>query len=290
LIVRSEFGKTGHRSSRTLLGAAAFGSASQEQVDACLELALEHGVNHVDTAASYGESELRIGSWIRRHGQSFFLATKTGERSRQSARDEIRRSLERLSVDRVDLIQLHNLVEPGAWDQALGAGGALEAAIEARDEGLVRFIGVTGHGLMAPTQHRRALERFAFDSVLCPFSFILWQDPDYRREVSALLDVCQTSRVAVQTIKAVVRAPWGERERTRATWYEPIEDPAEIDLAVHWVLRHPAGVFLNMPGDVNVVPKVLESAERLGECPPPEAMQAQLERLEMSPLFTQPWL
>lgn len=289
-ISRTEFGRTGHESSRTPLGAAAFGSVTQDEADATLDLALhEHGVNHVDTAASYGDSELRIGSYVERHGRSFFLATKTGERSRQAARDEIRKSLERLHVDQVDLLQLHNLVEPEAWDRALGADGALEAAIEARDEGLVRFIGVTGHGLMAPTQHRRALERFDFDSVLFPFSFMLSRNPDYWREVQALLAVCAERRVAVQTMKSIVRAPWGEREQNRATWYEPLEEQSEVDLAVHWVLGHPR-VFLNTVGDVRLVPRVFDAAERFDAAPPHAAMQEQLERLHMSPLFTQPWL
>jgi aryl-alcohol dehydrogenase-like predicted oxidoreductase len=289
MISKNEFGKTGHLSSRTLLGAAAFGQVTQDEADAALDLALGHGVNHVDTAASYGDSEVRIGSWIARHGKSFFLATKTAERQAGPAREEIRRSLERLQVDQVDLLQLHNLVEPEAWQAALGPGGALEAAISARDEGLVRFIGVTGHGLLAPAQHRRALERFAFDSVLCPFSYILSRNPEYWADVQALLDVCARRQVAVQTIKAVVRAPWGERQQVGATWYEPLTDQGELDLAVHWVLSHPR-VFLNMVGDIKLWPKVLDAAERFDASPPAEAMQRQLERLEMRNLFTQPWL
>jgi aryl-alcohol dehydrogenase-like predicted oxidoreductase len=289
MISKNQFGKTGHLSSRTLLGAAAFGQVTQGEADAALDLALGRGVNHVDTAASYGDSELRIGSWIARHGKSFFLATKTAERQAGPARDEIKRSLERLQVDQLDLLQLHNLVEPAAWQTALGPGGALEAAIDARDEGLVRFIGVTGHGLLAPAQHRRALERFAFDSVLCPFSYILSRNPEYWADVGALLDVCARRQVAVQTIKAIVRAPWGERTQVGPTWYEPLTDQSEVDLAVHWVLSHPR-VFLNMVGDVKLWPKVLDAAERFDASPPAEAMQSQLQRLEMRNLFTQPWL
>jgi predicted aldo/keto reductase-like oxidoreductase len=289
MIETARFGKTGHASTRTVLGAAAFGQVTQDTADAALELALSHGVNHVDTAASYGDSELRIGSWIARHGKSFFLATKTGERRRDAARAQIHRSLERLRVDSVDLIQLHNLVEPGAWDTALGPGGALEAAIDARSEGLVRFIGVTGHGLAAPSQHRRALERFDFDSVLCPFSYILSQQAEYWADVNALLSVCKERDVAVQTIKAVVRAPWGDREHSSPTWYEPLVDQAEIDLAVHWVLSH-EGVFLNTVGDVALWPKVFDAAQRFRAAPAKEAMASQLERQQMQHLFTQPWL
>lgn len=289
MISKSPFGKTGHLSSRALFGAAAFGQVTQDEADAALELALSRGVNHVDTAASYGDSELRIGSWIRRHGQTFFLATKTGERLAGPAYDQLRRSLERLQVERVDLLQLHNLVEPEGWQTALGPGGALEAAVRAREEGLVRFIGVTGHGLLAPAQHLRALSVFGFDSVLCPFSYILSQNPQYWADVQALLGECARREVAVQTIKAVVRAPWAERPASAPTWYEPLEAQAELDLAIHWVLGHPQA-FLNTAGDVRLLPKVLSSVERHASMPAAEAMQAQLERLQMRNLFTEPWL
>lgn len=289
MIQAMPFGNTGQLSARTLLGAAAFGEVSQQVADATLELALSHGVNHVDTAASYEDSELRVGSWIARHGKSFFLATKTDERTAEKAREQIHRSLERLRVDQVDMIQLHNLVEPEAWRTALGPGGALEAAIAAREEGLVRFIGITGHGLAAPSSHRKALERFAFDSVLFPFSYILSRNADYWSDVQSLLKVCAERDVAVQTIKAIVRAPWGDKPETRDTWYEPLEEQQEIDLAVHWVLGHPQ-VFLNTVGDVNIVPKVFDAAERFQTAPTPEAMANQLSRKQMSPLFTQPWV
>jgi aryl-alcohol dehydrogenase-like predicted oxidoreductase len=289
MIGQLAFGKTGHQSARTILGAAAFGRTTQAETDATIALALERGVNHIDTAASYGESELRIGSWIKRHGKSFFLATKTAERSRAAASDEIRRSLDKLEVAQVDLLQLHNLVEPEAWQIALGPGGALEAAIAARDEGLVRFIGVTGHGLFAPKMHRQALERFAFDSVLFPVSFILSQNAEYWADAQALMQVCRERSVAMQTIKAIVRAPWGEREHTAPTWYEPLHEQAEIDLAVHWVLGQP-GLFLNTVGDIQLIPKVLDAAARLRAAPASAELSSQLQRLEMSPLFTQPWL
>jgi predicted aldo/keto reductase-like oxidoreductase len=289
---RMPFGKTQHQSSRALLGAAAFGTVSQDEADAAIELALARGVNHIDTAASYGESELRIGSWIARHGKSFFLATKTGERSAGPAYDQIRRSLDKLQVSQVDLLQLHNLVEPEGWRTALGPGGALEAAIRAQEEGLTRFIGVTGHGLSAPAQHLKALERYPFDSVLFPFSYILSQNETYWASVNALLDVCQERQVAVQTIKAVVRAPWGERPEGAPTWYEPLTDPKEIELAVHWVLGHPQ-TFVNTAGDVKLLPGVLDAVASFGASPvrPSAAvMQGQLERMRMQNLFTQPWV
>lgn len=284
MIAQHPFGGTGHFSSRALLGAAAFGQTTQDETDATLELALRFGVNHVDTAASYGESELRLGSWIRRHGKGFFLATKTGERTKVGARAELERSLERLGVDQVDLWQLHNLVDQTEWETALGPGGALEAAIQAREEGLVRFIGVTGHGLPVARQHLKALDRFAFDSVLAPYSYMLTRHPEYAADVQALRETCLARGVAMQTIKSIVRAPWDGRQQTRSTWYEPLEDQADIDLAVHWVLGH-EDVFLNTIGDIHVLPRVLDAIDRFRNAPDEARLQALVERLEMRPLF-----
>ena len=284
MISQHPFGRTGHSSSRALLGAAAFSRVTQAEADAALELAISYGVNHVDTAASYGESELRLGSWISRHGRPSFLATKTGERSYSSARDEFHRSLERLHMDRVDLLQLHNLVDPHEWEMALGPGGALEAAVEARQQGLVRFIGVTGHGLTAPVMHRRALERFDFDSVLLPLNYALAQNAQYLADFNALVETCRSRNVAVQIIKSITRAPWGDRPHTRATWYEPFEDQADIDKAVHWVLGHP-GLFLNTVGDIHVLPRVLDAADRFQAAPSDAEMQALLVEKQMSSLF-----
>jgi aryl-alcohol dehydrogenase-like predicted oxidoreductase len=284
MIKRQPFGRTGHLSTQTIFGAAAFWRVTQDEADATLELAFRYGVNHIDTAASYGESELRLGSWIRRHGRSFFLATKTGERTAGKAREEFHRSLERLGVDQVDLLQLHNLVDPQEWETALGPGGALEAAMAARDEGLVRFIGVTGHGLTVAKMHLRALERFSFDAVLLPYSYVLAQNADYLADFKALRAVCQSRQVAMQTIKAIVRRPWDDRPHTRATWYEPLEDQTEVDRAVQWVLGHP-GLFLNTVGDIHVLPKVLDAADRFESSPAEEDMQAQVLDLGMRPLF-----
>ena len=284
MISKIPFGRTSHLSSRTLFGAAALGDVTQDEADVALELLASYGVNHVDTAASYGESELRIGSWIRRHGRPSFLATKTGERSYASAREQIHRSLERLEVDHVDLIQLHNLVDPLEWETALGPGGALEAAIEARAQGLVRFIGVTGHGLTVPVMHKQALERFPFDSVLLPLNYILAQNAQYLADFNTLLATCHSRGLAVQIIKSITRAPWGDHPHTRSTWYEPLEDQPDIDLAVHWVFGHP-GLFLNTVGDVHVLPRVLSAADRF-EVPPSDAeMQSLLTRKEISSLF-----
>ena len=284
MIDKQPFGRTGHQSTRTIFGAAALSRVTQDEADRTLEVLLSHGINHFDTAASYGESELRMGPWMSRYRDQIFLATKTGQRTYREARDEFHRSLERLRVDKVDLLQLHNLVDPQEWETAMGPGGALEAAVEARDQGLLRYIGVTGHGITIAAMHKRSLERFDFDSVLLPYSYVLMQNEQYTADFEALMALCQQRNVAVQTIKAIVRAPWGEREHTHATWYEPLEDQADIDKAVHWVLGRP-GVFLNTVGDIYVLPKVFDAASRFQARPSDAEMRELMEAEEMAPLF-----
>jgi len=285
VIVKQSFGSTGHESTRTIFGAAALGSLSQSEADPALEILLEHGINHIDTAASYGDSELRLAPWLARHRDDFFLATKTGQRDYAGAREEIRRSLDRLGVDQVDLIQLHNLVDVIDWEFALREDGALQAAVEARDEGLVRFIGVTGHGLTVARMHRRSLDRFAFDSVLLPYSYVQMRDPVYAADFEALVATCAERGVAVQTIKSISLAPWNGREQTTSTWYEPLQEQADIDVAVHWVLGRPE-VFLNTASDVELLPKVLDAASRFTERPSDEAMDELGERRRLVPLFS----
>ena len=284
MISRMPFGATGHDSSRVIFGAAALGSVSKGEADLALDLLLEHGVNHIDVAASYGDAELRIASWLQRNPGRFFLATKTGERSYRGAREEIRRSLDRLGVDRVDSIQLHNLVDVIEWDTALSADGALEAAIEAREEGLVRFIGVTGHGLSVPEMHRRSLDRFAFDSVLAPYNFVQMQDPRYAETFEALASACAERNVALQTIKSLARRRWDGRPHTASTWYEPLRDQSDVDLAVHWVLGRPEA-FLLTTGDVEILPRLLGAAERFDQRPTDEQMTELAARAHAEPLF-----
>jgi aryl-alcohol dehydrogenase-like predicted oxidoreductase len=294
-IPTAPFGRTGHESTRTIFGAAAFSRVTQEEADRAMEVLLEYGVNHIDTAASYGESEVRLGPWMERERKRFFLATKTGERTYAAARDQIRRSLERLRVPQIDLIQLHNLVEPAEWETALGPEGALKAAIEARDEGLVRFIGVTGHGVTVASQHRRALERFDFDSVLLPYNYPMMQNPQYAADFEALAELCRAKNVAMQTIKAITRGPWEEQvahmdrqHRPAATWYEPFQEQQDIDPAVHWVLGRPEQprVFLNTAGDVHILPRILDAATRFRERPTEEEMAKLAREAKMAPLFT----
>ena len=283
-IPRHPFGSTGHESTRTIFGAAALSRVSQEEADQTLDLLLEYGVNHIDTAASYGDSELRIGPWMERRRDGFFLATKTGKRTYVEARDQIRDSLARLRVDAVDLIQLHNLVDPEEWETAMGPGGALEAAIKAREQGLTRFIGVTGHGVTVAAMHRRSLERFAFDSVLLPYNYVMMENPAYAADFEALASICAERGVAMQTIKGITLGPWNERERTHRTWYEPLQAQTDIDRAVHWVLGRP-GVFLNTAGDVSLLPRVLAAASRFRTRPDDAEMAAMIEQREMAPLF-----
>lgn len=284
MITQQPFGRTGHMSTQVIFGGAALWVASQDEADRILDLILEYGINHIDTAPSYGDSELRIGPWMDQHRKQFFLATKTLERTYQGARDEIRRSLERLHTDQIDLLQLHYLVKPEEWEVAMGPGGALEAAIEAREQGLIRFIGVTGHDVPIARMHLRSLERFDFDSVLLPYSYILMQNSEYAADFAALLAVCQSRQVAVQTIKGITRRPWGDKPKTHQTWYEPLQDQAAIDHAVHWILSRP-GLFLNTPGDMSVLPKVLNAASRFQAAPAEAELQADLAKLHMEPLF-----
>ncbi len=284
MIATAPFGRTGQESTRAIFGAASLSKVSRREADQVLDLLLEHGVNHIDTAASYGDSELRIASWLKRVPDTFFLATKTDEREYAPAKEEFHRSLERLGVDHVDLIQLHNLVDVIEWESALSEGGALEAAIEARDEGLARFIGVTGHGLSVPAMHRRSLDRFPFDSVLVPYNFVQMQDARYASEFEMLARTCSERGVAMQTIKSIALAPWDGRTQTAATWYEPLKDPHDIELAVDWVLGR-EGLFLNTVGDVELLPAVLTAAERADSLPDETAMLELVERNALAPLF-----
>lgn len=253
------FGRTGHESTRLIFGAAALSRVSQDDADRAFVQLRDADVNHIDTAASYGDAELRLAPFLRHHRRDVFLATKTGERSYATAREQLRHSLERMGVDGIDLIQLHNLVQEDDWQQALGDDGALRACVEARDEGLVRWIGVTGHGTRVAAMHLRSLERFEFDSVLLPMNPSLLRDARYAAEFEELLAQCAERNVAVQTIKSVARRRWPDgAQPTHSTWYEPLRDPAEIERAVHWALARP-GVFVNTAGDLGLLEPMLRA-------------------------------
>ena len=283
-IPKKAFGRTGHMSTRTLFGAAAFGDISQDAADRTMELLIARGVNHIDTAAGYGDSELRLGPWMETRRADFFLATKTGQRSYDGAKREFERSLQRLRVSNVDLIQLHHLVGEDEWEAAMGPGGALEYLIEAREQGLTKYIGVTGHDVAIARMHQRSLERFDFDSVLLPYNYLMMQNPIYRAGFEEVLNMCQARNCAIQTIKSLTRRPYLPGQHSHRTWYEPLTDQASIDKAVHWALGNEA-VFLNTVGDISVLPLVLDAASRY-QAPTPEAeMQAMAAEWDMAPLF-----
>ena len=283
-IPKKIFGRTGHLSTRLLFGAAAFSAVTQDEADRTMQLLLDHGINHIDTAASYGDSETRIGPWMETHRDQFFLATKTGERTYDGAKAQFERSLRRLRVDSVDLIQLHYLVGEDEWHVALGAGGALEYLLEAREQGLVKHIGVTGHDVAIARMHRRSVDRFDFDSVLLPYNYPMMQNAVYREGFEALLRDCVASDRAVQTIKSLTRRPYLGDHQSHATWYEPLTEQADIDRAVHWALGNEA-VFVNTVGDINVLPQVLDAAHRFVSRPSDAEMEAMLMEREMAPLF-----
>ena len=284
------FGRTGHESTRLIFGAAALSRMRQERADEVLATVAEFGVNHVDVARSYGDAELRLAPWLRTHRADVFLATKTGERSADGARRELEESLGRLGVDHVDLIQLHNLVEPDEWERAHGPGGAVEGLVRARDEGLTRFIGVTGHGLRIAGMHLAGLERFDFDSVLLPYNFTLAGLGDYRADVERLLAVCAERDVAVQTIKSVARGRWpepgpgGTADRPRHSWYEPIAGDDAVGRAVRYVLARPQ-LFLNTSSDAGLLRAALRAAADGGPAPSDDEMAADAADQGITPLF-----
>ena len=284
MLPTAAFGSTGHQSTRVIFGAAALGGMSQERADATLERIHEWGINHIDTAASYGASEDRLRGWLGRHRNEVFLATKTGERRGDAARAELERSLERMDVDRVDLIQLHNLVEDDEFDAAFAPGGAVEALVAARDEGLVSHIGVTGPGLRIAGMHLRSLERFDFASVLLPVNFVLLDNPGYRSDVEALLDVCADRGIAVQTIKSIARGRWTDGPTARFSWYDPLTDPAAIARAVRFVLAHPQ-MFLNTTCDARLLPVIVEAATGELTAPSDDEMRADVVAEGITPLF-----
>ena len=258
---RRRLGRTGHLSSVVAFGTAGIGRVDQDVADRAIQAALDAGVNHVDVAPSYGDAELRLRPWMPRIRDRVFLGCKTRQRTRAEAKAELQRSLERLGTDRLDLYQLHAVSKPADLDACTEPGGALEALVEARDAGLVRWLGITGHTHDAPRTHLEALRRFDFDTVMFPLNFVLWSDPQYRRDAEALLEACRARDVGVHVIKAVAKDPWGDRPKTHATWYEPFTDPATIDRAVAFVLSRPVTTLCSV-GDVGVLPLVLAAAGR----------------------------
>jgi aryl-alcohol dehydrogenase-like predicted oxidoreductase len=286
MISTQEFGRTGHRSTRVIFGAYALSDASQAEADSVLDLLLDHGVNHIDTAPMYGNAEKRIGPWMQTYRDQFFLATKTRSRSYQGAWKDLRNSLEQMKVDHVDLWQMHGLTNPQGWAKAMGSAGALEAFIEAREQGLVRYVGVTGHGGKAPAMHTQSLGRFDFDTVLLPYSYWQMQDTRYAAAFDGLTEICRQRSIAVQTIKSIARRPWGDRPRTFNTYfYEPLTKDDAIEKAVHWALGLRDG-FVITAGDMRLLPKELEAADRYVMRPSDTMMNAIADEFGIEPIFT----
>ena len=284
-IEQAPFGSTGHHSSRALFGAAALGAMSQERADRTLDLISHFGVNHIDVAASYGEAELRLAPWLARHRSEVFLATKTGHRTAVKARAQLHASLERMQVEQIDMIQLHNLTQEDDWQTAMGEGGALEALIEAKEQGLVRFIGVTGHGTYAPAMHIKSLETYAFDSILVPYSFVMMTNPQYAADFEALYELCTARGVAMQTIKSVAARRWNDDDpERRLSWYRPLKDSGAVQRAVDFVLARP-GLFLNTSSDATLLEMMLQVAAAPRQEVDVEALQKDVIEHGIEPLF-----
>jgi aryl-alcohol dehydrogenase-like predicted oxidoreductase len=280
-------GRLGHMSSVLIYGGAALADVEPERADASIELALRSGINHFDTSDDYGDSESHLGRWLPRIRGDVFLATKTTERSKANAAETIRRSLERLRVDRVDLIQLHAICTPEELDEVTRSGGALEAAIEARDAGLAGGIGITGHGVDVAATHLEALRRFPFDTVLTPYNYRLWRDAEFRRRFEALAEQIRAQDVGLMLIKHVARSLWSDTEdRPYDTWYKPLDEDAWIDAAVAFALRREEATGLCAPGDVDLLPRIVE-AERRASSITDDAIGAALDRV---PAYASPFV
>lgn len=284
MIPMKPFGRTGHNSSRAIFGAASLSSVTQDEANLTLEILLKYRINHIDTAASYGNSELRIGPWMKDYRNNFFLATKTEKRTYLEAKEELHRSLDRLKVDYVDLWQMHLLVDPDEWNIAMDTGGAIEAFVEAKEQGLTRFLGVTGHGLSTPSMHLRSLDNYDFDSVLLPYNYIQMQNHNYAAEFNKLAAKCSKRNVAIQTIKSIARGPLGGKPSNHAVWYDPLEENEAIDHAITWVLGNPR-VFLVTVGDIHLLRKVLKAVDKFDGMPMDNTMRADLKKYGITPLF-----
>jgi aryl-alcohol dehydrogenase-like predicted oxidoreductase len=250
-------GNLGYDTSVLIYGAAMLAEVDQDTADRSIQEALDAGINHFDTAAGYGDSELRLGPWMPRIRDQIYLATKTGDRDSEAAWASINRSLERLQTDHVDLIQLHAIGDLEELDLAMAKGGAIEAAVRARDEGLATAIGITGHGHDAPDTHREALRRFDFQAVLTPWSYVLSQRAPYADSYRALAEDCRSRDVALRLIKTVARRNWTTADHRYTTWYEPLDQLAQVRAAVSWALAQPIVCGLATPGDVDLLGMVV---------------------------------
>ncbi len=288
MITRQKFGRTGHPVSRVIFGAWALNEATQSEADNTMKLLHDYGVNCIDTSPMYGNSEKVIGPWLAKNRNDYFISTKTRSRSRQGALNNLKQSLNNLQVDYIDLWQMHGLTNPAGWKKAMGPGGALEAFIEARDKGFVRFLGVTGHGYKAPSMHIRSLERFDFDAVLLPYNYMMIENPGYAADFNELVEICKNRKLAVQTIKSIARRSWGVRPQTYNTYfYEPLDTQNAIDKSVHWSLGL-VDSFLVSVGDLRLLPKVLDAANRFEIIPSDIEMSEMVGDYNLQSIFLPP--
>lgn len=279
------FGRTGHMSTVAIFGAAAFSKISQADADKVIEQIIEAGVNHIDVAPSYGQAEERIGPWMPRERNRFFLGCKTMERTKESAWNEMRQSLKRLQTESFDLYQCHAITTMEELDSVTMKGGALEAFVEARREGLTKFIGITGHGAQAPQIYLEALRRFDFDSVLFPLNFVQMANPEFRKYAEELIATCKTKDVGTMIIKSITKGPWGERQHTATTWYEPFNQMDEIQRAVNFALSYDV-TGLCTAGDTRVLPMMLKACENFTRLSNSEMEEMIKSGQQYEPLFS----
>ncbi|MHA2101397.1 MAG: aldo/keto reductase [Candidatus Kariarchaeaceae archaeon] len=286
MITKLQFGRTEHKSTRIIFGSYALNNSTREEADQVLPLLRKFGVNHIDTAPMYGNAESLIGNWLTKHRDEFFIATKTRNRGRQAALDTLHKSLEHLQIDYIDLWQMHGLTNPQGWEKVMGPKGTLEAFIEARDAGLVRYLGVTGHGSKTPIMHKRSLERFDFDSVMLPYNFQMMQNPRYVSNFDELVKMCQDRNVAIQTIKSIARRPWENRSRKYNTYfYEPLDTNKAINKSVWWTMSL-QNSFIATAGDLQILPMILDAAAKFEKQPSDEEMNQIMKKYDIRSIFT----
>jgi predicted aldo/keto reductase-like oxidoreductase len=283
---KRQLGRTGHMSSVVIFGAAALSQVDQETADEALDEMLAYGVNHIDVAPSYGHAEERIGRWLPPHRDKFFLGCKTLERERDAAWAELHRSLEKLQTDHFELYQFHAIGTFEELDKAMKPGGAIETLVRARDEGLTRFLGITGHGIQTPAVHAAALERFDLDTVMFPIHPRLYADANYRRDTERLLDMCIQRGVGAMIIKSVTRGPWGALDKSYSTWYQPYDQQKAIEQGVRFVLSQSGVTGIPSAGDVRLLPMVLEAGKRFQPMSQEEQAALIQESAALEPLFT----
>ena len=278
------FGRTGHMSTVAIFGAAAFSQVSQEDADKVMELIIEAGVNHIDVAPSYGQAEIRIGPWMPRERSRFFLGCKTTERTREGAWKEMQESLKRLQTETFDLYQCHAITTMEELDAVTMKGGALEAFVEARQKGLTKYLGITGHGAQAPQIYLEALRRFDFDSVMFPLNFVQMANPEFRTYAEELIATCKAKDLGTMVIKSITKGPWGEKHHTATTWYEPFEEMDEIQKGVNFALSYEVS-GLCTAGDTRVLPRVLEACEKFSRLNKDEMEEMIKSGKQYEPLF-----